>query len=128
MKLNEMFKDIKCILLLVFALVLGVFLLIGGIYLAPGFGLLWQIALITIFGFVGFALFLAFIIWPLIQDAPANILKILLLVMGLLGILSFVFWLFIPFGWVLLPWFLWIDLFAGIIVIVFVFLCMKKEI
>ncbi|MCG3258075.1 MAG: hypothetical protein KAU62_18350 [Candidatus Heimdallarchaeota archaeon] len=120
-----MFKDIKCILLLVFSLVLGVFLLIGGIYLAPGFAY-WVLALITIFGFVGFALFLAVIIWPLVQDVPAVTLKILYIVMGVLGILSFIFWLFIPFGWILLPWFLWIDLFAGIIVIVFAFLAIKK--
>jgi hypothetical protein len=127
MKLNDMLKDIKCILLLVFSLALGVFLILGGILLVGSFGfLLWQTSLIIIFGFVGGALFLVFIIWPLVTDAPANILRIILLVAGLLGILSFVFWLFIPLGWILLPWFLWIDLIAGVLTIVMVFLCIKE--
>ena len=128
MKLNEMITDVKSILLLVFSLLLGVFMLIGGIKIAPGFGVFWAFALVTIFGFVGLAIFIAVIIWTLVQDVPVGILKILFIVMGLLGVLSFVFWLFTPFGWLTLSvvWFLWIELFAGIIVIALPFFALKE--
>lgn len=128
MKLNEMITDVKSILLLVFSLLLGVFMLIGGIKIAPLFGIQWAFSLVTILQFVGFALLLAVIIWPLIQDVSVGILKILYIVLAVLGILCFIFWLLTPLGWLTLSivWFLWIDLFAGIVVIVFTFIALKE--
>lgn len=128
MKLNEMITDVKSILLLVFSLLLGVFMLIGGIKIAPLFGIQWAFSLVTILQFVGFALLLAVIIWPLIQDVSVGILKILYIVLAVLGILSFIFWLLTPLGWLTLSivWFLWIDLFASIVVIVFTFIALKE--
>jgi len=128
MKLNEMITDVKSILLLVFSLLLGVFMLIGGIKIAPLFGIQWAFSLVTILQFVGFALLLAVIIWPLIQDVSVGILKILYIVLAVLGILCFIFWLLTPLGWLTLSvvWFLWIDLFAGIAVIVLTFFALKE--
>ena len=128
MKFNDLLKDVKGIILLVLSLILGVFMLIGGIKIAPYFGLHWAWTLVTILQFVGFALFLAVIIWPLIQDVPVMILTILYIVLGVLGLLSFILWLISPLGWLTLSvaWFLWIDLFAGIVVIVFPFIALKE--
>ncbi|MCG3259805.1 MAG: hypothetical protein H7644_08665 [Candidatus Heimdallarchaeota archaeon] len=128
MKLNEMITDVKSILLLVFSLLLGVFMLIGGIKIAPLFGIQWAFSLVTILQFVGFALLLAVIIWPLIQDVSVGILKILYIVLAVLGILCFIFWLLTPLGWLTLSvvWFLWIDLFVSIVVIVFTFIALKE--
>jgi len=128
MKLNDLIKDVKGIILLVLSLLLCVFMVFGGIKIAPYFGLHWAWTLVTILQFVGFALFLAVIIWPLIQDVPVMILTILYIVLGVLGLLCFIFWLLSPSGWLTLPtaWFLWIELFAGIVVIVFPFIALKE--
>ena len=126
MKLTDLFKDIWGILTVVVALAAGVFLLITGIQFVPLGFVFWATGLIWILGFVGIALVLVFLIWPLIQDVAAGTLKILLIIVGLFGILTFVFWIVIPGGILLLPWILIVNLILGVFAIVLSFLGLKK--
>ncbi|OLS31993.1 MAG: hypothetical protein HeimAB125_13410 [Candidatus Heimdallarchaeota archaeon AB_125] len=128
MKLTDLFKDVWGILTVVFALATGVFLLITGIKIVPTGFFFWATTIIWILGFVGFALILVFLIWPLIQDVAAGTLKIFLIVAGVFAILTFIFWIIIPGGILFIPWVLIVNLILGVVTIVFSFLGLKATV
>ena len=125
MKLTDLFKDVWGILTVVFALATGVFLLITGIKIVPTGFFFWATTIIWILGFVGFALILVFLIWPLIQDVASGTLKIFLIIAGVFAILTFIFYVVTPLVTFGIPWILIVNLILGLGTIVFSFLGLK---